>query len=1200
MVEAVDEGSQEWDVCELALEKEVSCKNLPDSIATAIPQLDLNPVSRARAFTYKSSSETGSMWTTAEEATNLANDPVAGPAIQGSSSKYNDALTKYRAGSIQFADLQKEYASIFPALLESVKDAISKDTTGKILPIQGDYDASHQSEYTAYLQTLIGLAQNLLNIPAYQCLLPPSSDYKNLLENGDFSQQTTGWSVSSGAGTMKVNPPGTYDKTSPVENKNSLSFTGIPTKPGYVSVSQTIPTTPGHTYLVSGYVIGTPPDSPDHPYTGGISLDQARFYTSSTTEKVMHFPQNSNELDEKDWHRRYFWVEASGTSMTINLSGAKDTVFKSIGIYDVPPDKAFEIADQVCPPVTTTGAPEVGHYPQVEKKLSYGDNLLDGAISIQKNIDQSALNNAGHPYWFFDSHNQANKQIKITNATNGAHGLYMPTNASVTSNAPVQCPSGAYNYSMEVYVPSDSEGKVNVQISGTSLTDNASLPKTSKDFDNLNKGEVNTIQFPVDESIFQNLPKGTFFRPTVAITNLGDNVTIFSTQLDSQDNSLYDQINEINPYCQRNPWSQPTTYDFTTGPVSRDWAMSLTGNTMFSPGAPATDYTTQTKQGIQLASHRDNSSSPKFSNGGIQSTQMLPSGENFSMSMDFILSSQDPSYKPTVALWTYGESQRGPDSPLYHTNAPGAGVITEFDCEMGSDSGDNSPPPEGFTYARDGSYIGYAEGGHSEYIDMDSKGLPDWKKVPDFWDGKTHTLSMEGNYNPNGHMIITRKLDGKIFSTQDVGPGPFSPTYIKIAFENPDNWNSRGRGNGSAIMTIPKITVHTSPPENLSSGVTIPTIPASEMDYIWFTPGGGGSPSYTPFPSSSPPPSYHNPTSVQDLESELGQWETQDPVVKSFADTVLPLVQKFSSAGSGLPAIEAWVYTVVTNITDNSSLATAYAALTSEEKDDFGTLSGYSNFTAQASKHVFDKPTIVAIAKPFFDGSFGLQNSNDKDLMSDFYQNLNSGQDPKTAAQNAYAKVLSSTVSKPMNALVQGLSSYTPSFTPHNPTSVQDLENQLTEIGVSSSDKNLKAFTAAVLKEVTTLAGKELSILSIEAWSYASIVGQLTADSEYAIGFQNLTPSEQRSLKTITGIDQFESDLSSHSFNKDQITAIAKVFSDGTIPLKSPNDTKYMSAFYSNLHSGQAPQTAAQNAYTTVARSSVSQALQTFISGLTG
>lgn len=791
--------------------------------------------------------EYGSLMTTAEEAEKLQSDTHVQEVVVQSSRNFEKELSLYRQGTLSYDALEAEYASTFSELLSNVKSLIAQDSTGTISPIQNDYDNAHASEYEDHLRELIGLMQNALNIPAYQCILPPIDSFKNLITNGDFSEGTTGWQVTGGSGSLVVNSPDPYDTTSPVENKNSLSFSGIPSKPGYISVSQDVATVPGHLYLVGGYVLGTPPVSDGGAYSGGIDVIGAVSLTSSITGKTKEFPQTSNEIDQEGLHRRFFWLTASGNSMTVTLSGGEKTVFKNIAVIDVTnTSELMQYAASVFPQVSTFGDLDVGHYPQVESKLNVGDNLLDGSISIQKNIDQSPLKNAGHPYWYIDGGIPANHKIKLTNALNGAHALYMPKNASVTSNGPVPCPIGDYTLQAMVFVPEGGCGSVNLQFAGTSLIDNAALPKISQTFASLSAGQVTPIQIKISADEFDNMQAGTFFRPSVVLTSLEDTVFVFDVSLVPDDSTLYDQINDINPYNPERSWYQKAgctqTYDFTSGTVSSDWAVALTGNTMFAPGFPASDFTKLTDNGIQLISTRDNQSSPPYANGGIQSTQFIPSGRNFSIEMTFIATNDGSGYEPTVALWTYGESQRGPDHPMYHTLAPGADPITEFDCEMGSDVSPKTPPPQNSVCIRDGSYIGHAVGGHGEYIDTNPDGTPLWKVVPNFWDGKVHTLKVEGKYDEHNHLILTRILDeDSPFSTQDLGTGPFSPMYIKIALENP-NWNSRGFGNGKAQLEIQNVEISISPPLE-----QIPTISPDEIDYAWFTPGGGGGCSYTPF-----------------------------------------------------------------------------------------------------------------------------------------------------------------------------------------------------------------------------------------------------------------------------------------------------------------------------------------------------------------
>lgn len=174
-----------------------------------------------------------------------------------------------------------------------------------------------------------------------------------------------------------------------------------------------------------------------------------------------------------------------------------------------------------------------------------------------------------------------------------------------------------------------------------------------------------------------------------------------------------------------------------------------------------------------------------------------------------------------------------------------------------------------------------------------------------------------------------------------------------------------------------------------------------------------------------------------------------------------------------------------------------------------------------------------------------------------------------------------------------------PPFNPHTPTTIQDLETELSQFGDLSSDRNVKALVAATLPKIEALASQGLSLNSIESWVYAAIIGKMTVDSTYSIGFENLNAADQATFKTITGIDQFEDALATHGFNPSQITDMAKDFADGTISLENPNDKIFMQTFYANLQAGESPAVAAQNAYSTVPYASLSEGMQTFINGLT-
>ncbi len=589
-------------------------------------------------------------------------------------------------------------------------------------------------------------------------------------------------------------------------------------------------------------------------YSGSISAVNAN----------TNFPQICDELDEGGLHRRYFWVQAEETSMTIYLSGTNGIhtnlgpSFQNVSVRDTLIDcstiegqaQAMALAQTVCPPVSTTGSQEVGWYPQVEKKLINGDNLIDGSISLMANIDMSALGNAGHPYWYFgkESENPVDKNIKIVNGLNSAHGLFLPVGADPTSNGPMPIPGGDYTITCDVYAPANTGGTFRISFSGTNLCDGSQISKFYQDFNNLIAGK-NTLTLEIPSSTFPS--NGTFFRPAITIENEStSSLNVYNLALTPISDESYTKINRINPYNPDRSWYNTNgcdfTYDFTNGAMSPDWAIALTGNTMFA--ATPKDVTVG-GEGIILSSHSQNPN--LYDGGGIQSTQLIDPMRDFSIAVTFISLGNDTGYEPTFAVWTYGESQRGPDDPLSHRNGSGSDPITEFDCEMGSDPSEGqSPADPDKMYMRPGSYIGYEAGGHSEILPSEAG----WPLMPNFWQKNAagnyehYTLTMSGSW-VNGNLILTRvieNIDTQVVTeldSQNLGKGPFSWMYIKIAMENPV-WNAKSHIQGTASLAIQKIAISqgTDIPENVNH-----KIPLSKMDYMWFTPGGGGGISYTSF-----------------------------------------------------------------------------------------------------------------------------------------------------------------------------------------------------------------------------------------------------------------------------------------------------------------------------------------------------------------
>jgi len=146
-----------------------------------------------------------------------------------------------------------------------------------------------------------------------------------------------------------------------------------------------------------------------------------------------------------------------------------------------------------------------------------------------------------------------------------------------------------------------------------------------------------------------------------------------------------------------------------------------------------------------------------------------------------------------------------------------------------------------------------------------------------------------------------------------------------------------------------------------------------------------------------------------------------------------------------------------------------------------------------------------------------------------------------------------------MNALVQGLSGYSPShFTPHTPKTIQDLQAELKSW--EAADSKVKTFADAVYSKVQILEGAKLALTSIEAWVYAAL-GNTTKDSTYYNDFQGLSKQEKNDFSTLSGLSDFSSKLAQSAFDTATVTAVAKSFSDGTISLKNSNDSSLMQDF---------------------------------------
>lgn len=297
----------------------------------------------------------------------------------------------------------------------------------------------------------------------------------------------------------------------------------------------------------------------------------------------------------------------------------------------------------------------------------------------------------------------------------------------------------------------------------------------------------------------------------------------------------------MNPYNPDSPWygkdAYSKSYDFAGGNVDQDWGIITTGNGMLSPDP---NLTKATDKGIEISNKRN--ADRTFRNGGIEGTHMIQGGRDFSISVSFTAKTIDPNYKPTLALWTYGETQKGFDNPNTHTIGSGMDKISELDIEYGSNSGDGSIKDG--SYVRNGSYTGFNDGGHNEHLPLKpGTSTPDCPKAPvNIWDGKPHTMTLSGTYDKNGDLIVSREIDGKpIGQPQNLGHVVLSDQTMRFGIENPV-WNSASQGKSVASASVDVTSA------KVSEGPQLYTPPSLDTtDWAWYASGNN---SYTLFQGS--------------------------------------------------------------------------------------------------------------------------------------------------------------------------------------------------------------------------------------------------------------------------------------------------------------------------------------------------------------
>ena len=815
-------------------------------------------------------------------------------------------------------------------------------------------DPLTDTHYIGHLMDLVGQAQADASI---------SSDNVNMPQDQALLQANN--MIKDGSGKA---PPCTG--STPVHTTN------------YKDNSYTMPVKNGDVYLVSAYIKGkSPPDGKPGSYTypGAVTVNGATkstdAYSVPKAKSELDLGQQTNAITSPGWHREYFWVKANAPDgqMTVALGGEKgdtpadDTQMKGVSVVDLttlsatyggPIDpyssddaakNAMNLAQKMIPPTLTTKDLAVGNLPQAKGQTFGGGpgdrtNLMDANISAHTNIPNGVpgtpahmSNGSTYPYYSYDTNTATvDRGIDNMNTMNVDAGASYTTNAMTPVEIPPKGSTISYSYTISVAVPPGGtfEGSITVAGQDKYANQQMKMPKVAfgdKSVNNTNSVQTHDVTVKIPESFFANdqLSAGSSWSPSFTMTSGSSPLTMYNPRLvdTSSDKSatpsgVYSWLNKQNPYLNTFPKSTDPSATQNGSEITKsgEWGVAQTGNGMYGPSPNSMQYTQATPNGVTVNSTNSNG---KWANGGIESSKMLTGHDNFNISMTFSAKST-PGYYPTMALWTYGESDPNPDSPAYHRAGPGAKEVTEFDEEMGTNktyAPDSPVTNDNELYARDGNYVGAQYGGSSEITNRPSAdGASTWgQPQSSFWNKSTeYTLSMTGTYNSEGDLIMTRKLypvgsspdsPGAIWSQANVGKGPFNAQNVKIVLENP-GWNSSAHTNGRASLNITSLTVSQEPPTNLKAGVTIPTTPQDNTDYAWFTPsGGGGTAAYIPFPTNQYPWTDIPPTNIAQAEQSVAAWINSNAsktpsALQEALQTEITNIEKLKSASGSAVATE--------------------------------------------------------------------------------------------------------------------------------------------------------------------------------------------------------------------------------------------------------------------------------------------------------
>jgi hypothetical protein len=790
-------------------------------------------------------------------------------ALQEAKSQYQNDLNSGASATILNQD-QSKIATASQTMLQYFVNAVlaiiqSSPTTSAVGSIALD-DSSPQDllDHVEMLSSMLIQPQQSPGMP-----VNPTVPSQNYVPPAQVSPNNL---INSGAGSWQPNhgTAGSFNpnvaQDSPSGDQNSIVIDNSKaTGSDYYEVQQSINTKssgPGEQYIVAAYVQGPVSNGQGDFLPGGITVSGDINYNG-----VMYSPQSYDDsAGTNQWHLVYFVVTAdkadANLDVSLNAPAGGIAKFSNLQIIPIGSGNSLQtiqtIATGMYPPPSIGGNPGLGPFPQNQSTYQAGSNLMNWPPSQWQN----APSNSQYPYW---SGFGGGSGSTLVNNSNGAQSIQITptatsTAATTTASQVIVPPNFAYTYTCQITIP-DPVGNTFpcLDIIGIDYSTTPATRVAVGHWDPKNMGSASfsppmqtpmqpgtyTITYPIPanamKNAFQLSTEWSGYKGTGAFS-------ITTPDFSSSSQDAYKQINASNPYdTTRSIYnSQNSTYtaswDFASasGDFS-DWGVSLVGNDISNPEAKNVTYV----PGKGIVLNDTVNADGSISDAGIQSSFMTAPGQPFSVTTNVQFSPPDSANKPVLALWTYGEAQKGDSSPLSHKSAGGGDTDNECDFEL---CPPNAQYPNG--YFRAVTYAGWDAGGkpHS-FINIPLQ------PGCDVWDGNPHSITLSVNPLNDGASSVTWTVTGPngaktqyTYSTSKDQPGyPLgdSATYLKIATEQPYGWPGFTKNAGTSAFTISSIDYTQEP---LPSGVNPADLPAiSDSDYSYYMPGKGFA--YTPFAS---------------------------------------------------------------------------------------------------------------------------------------------------------------------------------------------------------------------------------------------------------------------------------------------------------------------------------------------------------------